>query len=230
MIELCCTSLSTPIHDVPGCRALRQGWHTPCFLTCNRAGGLTGSLRAYPKRSCSPTGTLAPIGTLAPNCAAASHRRSLTPPANAARSRLPRRNAQSPVIQHPIPILEQLPPALPLHLADPPRRVFLPHLLHERLPEHANPVLQPALAFFQHRRPVKERRFPHFQSVPLEHSRIFRHTGVEPRAHFVGRPHFQCRKGFVKPRHQLLDVALAAKLCHKPPAGFQHACHSRDHL
>src|SRR5215831_15697616 len=82
-------------------------------------------------------------------------------------SRFPRRNSQSPVVQLPTPIAKQLSPALPFHFLNPLLPVLFAHPFNERLPEHSNPVFQSALSLFQHRRPLEQRCFTHFQSMPL---------------------------------------------------------------
>src|SRR6266566_3127885 len=145
-------------------------------------------------------------------------------------SRLPGRDPQSPIVQHPAAVVKLLAPALPLHFANPSLRLRFAHLVDEGLPEHANPVLQPALALFEHRGPVEERRFPHLQAVLLEQSRIFRHARVKPRTHSRGWPHAQCRECPLKSPHQLLNVALAAELGYEPSAGLQYLRYSGDHF
>src|SRR6516164_6706577 len=76
-------------------------------------------------------------------------------------SRLPGRDPQSPIVQYPAAVVKLFVPALPLHLANPSLRLRFAHLLDEGLPEHANPVLQPALALFKRRGRSKSDPPPH---------------------------------------------------------------------
>src|SRR5882672_1360616 len=135
-------------------------------------------------------------------------------------------NSQSAVIEHPIPVLEQFRLALPLHFADPPCSRLFPHLLHERLPEQANPVLQPFAPVFQHRWPLKQRRGAHFHSVFLQQRGILRNSWIEPRADVFRFTHTKPSECPVKGFDQRLNVPFTAEFSHKPSAWFQCACNS----